>query len=91
MVRPILVSGIGRSEYRYWQILIIALAPIPVVLSFMYLFQHRSMHTYSFTPRVGLILRNRFLQHCWQQQVDRGLARLKVAAAAGPSLHSDLS
>jgi len=64
-------------------------APIPVVLSFIYLSRHCYMHTYSFKRRVGLILRNRFLQHRWQQQVGHGSARLKVAAAAGPSLHSD--
>jgi len=47
------------------------------------------MHAYSFRPSVVLIPRNRSLPRCWQQQVGRGLARLKVAAAAGPSLHSD--
>jgi len=93
-VRPIPVSGIGRYSLisvsiGYLPIIILASAPIPVVMSFICLFQHRSMHAYSFKPRVGLILRNRFLQHCWQQQVGRGSARLKVAAAAGPSLHSD--
>jgi len=84
--RPILAS---TGEYRYRPILILALAPIPVVLSFIYLPQHCCMHAYSFKRRVGLILRNRSLQHCWQQQVGRASARLKDAAAAGSSLHSD--
>jgi len=95
-VRPIPVSGSGYrpilasiGEYQYRSILILASAPIPLVWSFIYLFQHRSMHARSFKAGVGLILRNRFLQHCWQQQVGRGLNRLKVAAAAGPPLHSD--
>ena len=37
--------------------------------------QHSCMHSYSFKPIVCLILRNRFLQHCRQQQVGHSSQR----------------